>query len=140
MTAARRLTQAAIALALASTLVLITQWAYPTGHLAIRLGRPQYSRFVGGTNIYVSIALHVQNVGVEPVNVDREHFLLIDDRGHVYPSDPSSEFLAFHPAAMTVLPLEGLNGTLVFRLPAGRTAARLVFVTATGEIVRLTLS
>ena len=136
----RRLIQIAVALAMGSAVVLVTQWAYPIGHLAMHLGRPQYSRFVGESDLYVSIELNVQNVGVEPVRVDREHFLLIDNLGHIYKTDPSTQFEAYHAAVVTILPLHDLHATVVFRLPSGRTAARLLFVTTTGEIVRLKLS
>jgi hypothetical protein len=137
----RRLVQCAVALALCSAVVLVTQWAFPAGHLAIHLGRPQYSRFVGETSaLYVSIEMRVQNVGVDPVRVDREHFLLVDNRGRIYPTDPSTQFAAFHDASAVLWPLRDLNGTLVFRLPPRRTAARLLFVTTTGEIVRVKLS
>jgi hypothetical protein len=136
----RRLRQVAIGLAAASAVVLITQWAFPTGHLSIHLGRPQYSRFVGSSDLYVSIDLRIQNVGVDPVRVDREHFLLVDDQGRIYRSDPSTQFMAFHAAALTLLPLQHMQAHMVFRLPAGRAAARLLFVTTTGEIVRLKLS
>lgn len=136
----RRLIQLAVALAMGSAVVLITQWAYPVGHLSIHLGHPQYSRFVGESDIYVSIALDVQNVGVEPVRVDREHFLLVDDQGHIVKSDASTQFEQYHAAATTIFPLHDLRGIIVFRLPPGRTASRLLFVTTTGEIVRLKLS
>ena len=136
----RRLVQVAIALAMGSAVVLVTQWAYPVGHLSIHLGHPRFSRFVGESEVYVSIDLDVQNVGVDPVRVDREHFLLIDDQGHIYKTDPSTQFELYHAAATTILPLHDLHGTVVFRLPAGRTASRLLFVTTTGEIVRLKLS
>jgi uncharacterized protein DUF4352 len=136
----RRLTQLAIALAMGSTVVLVTQWAYPVGHLAIHLGHPEYSRFVGESALYVSIDLQLQNVGVDPVRVDREHFLLVDAQGHIYKTDDSTQFEAYHAAATTIFPLHNLRGTLVFRLPPGRAASRLLFVTTTGEIVRLKLS
>lgn len=123
-----------------SVVALVTQWAFPVGHLAIHLGRPQYSRFVGESDLYISIDLNVQNVGVEPVRVDREHFLLIDNLGHIYRSDASTQFEAYHAAVATILPLHDLHATVVFRLPAGRTASRLLFVTTTGEIVRIKLS
>jgi uncharacterized protein DUF4352 len=137
---ARRLIQVAIALAMGSAVVLVTQWAYPVGHLAVHLGHPRSSRFVGESNVYVSIDLDVQNVGVDPVRVDREHFLLVDDRGQIYKTDPSTRFALYHAAATTIFPLHDLRGTLVFRLPSGRSASRLLFVTTTGEIVRLKLS
>lgn len=136
----RRLIQIAIALVLGSAVVLVTQWAYPVGHLAIHLGHPRASRFVGESEVYVSIDLNVQNVGVDPVRIDREHFLLVDDQGHIYRTDPSTQFEVYHAAVMTIFPLHDLHGTVVFRLPSGRTASRLLFVTTTGEIVRLKLS
>lgn len=139
-TVSRRLIQFAIALAMGSVVVLVTQWAYPVGHLSIHLGHPQYSRFVGEADVYVAIDLNVQNVGVDPVRVDREHFLLVDDRGQIYKSDASTQFEAYHDAATTIYPLHDLHGRVVFRLRSGRTAARLLFVTTTGEIVRLKLS
>lgn len=136
----RRLNQVAIALAIGSAVVLVTQWAYPVGHLAIHLGRPQYSRFVGESDVYVAIDLDLQNVGVDPVRVDREHFLLVDDQGHIYKTDASTQFEAYHAANMTIFPLHALHGKVVFRLPSGRSGSRLLFVTTTGEIVRLKLS
>ena len=141
--AARRLIQAAIALALASAVVLVTQWAYPIGHLAIHLGHPRYSRYVGESDLYVSIDVRLQNVGVDPVRVDREHFLLVDDQGHIYKSDVSSQisqFEQYHAAISTIMPLHDLRGRVVFRIPSGRTASKLLFVTTTGEIVHLRLS
>lgn len=137
----RRLTQAAIAVALGSAVVLVTQWAYPIGHLAIHLGHPQYSRWVGEASaVYVSIDVRVQNVGVDPVRIDSQHFTLVDDRGRTYETDPSTQFMAFHAAVTTIVPLHDLSGRLVFRLPARRSAAALQFVTTTGEIVRIKLS
>lgn len=139
-TVTRRLIQLAIALAMGSVVVLVTQWAYPVGHLSIHLGHPQYSRFVGESDVYVAIDVNVQNVGVDPVRVDREHFLLIDNEGRIHKTDASTQFEAYHAAATTIFPLHGLHATVVFRLPSGRTASRLLFVTTTGEIVRLKLS
>lgn len=135
-----RLVQIAVALAMGSTVVLVTQWAYPVGHLSIHLSHPQYSRFVAAADLYVSIDLDVQNVGVDPVRVDREHFLLVDDQGHIYKTDVSTQFEAYHAAATTIAPLHNLHGRLVFRMPSGRMASRLLFVTTTGEIVRLKLT
>ena len=123
-----------------SIVVLVTQWAYPVGHLSIHLGHPRYSRFVGESQVYVAIDVNVQNVGVDPVRVDREHFLLIDDEGRIYKTDASTQFELYHAAATTIFPLHDLHATVVFRLPSGRTASRLLFVTTTGEIVRLKLS
>ena len=136
----RRLVQIAVALAMGSAVVLVTQWAYPVGHLSIHLGHPQYSRFVAASDTYVAIELNVQNVGVDPVRVDREHFLLVDDEGRIHKTDVSTQFEAYHAAATVIFPLHDLHGRLVFRLPSGRTASRLLFVTTTGEIVRLRLS
>jgi hypothetical protein len=139
-TATRRLIQVAIALALGSAVALVTQWAYPVGHLSIHLGHPRYSRFVGESDLYASIDVVMENVGVDPVRVDREHFLLVDTEGHIYKTDASTQFEAYHAAATTIFPLHDLHGTLVFRLPSGRSASRLLFVTTTGEIVRVKLS
>jgi Domain of unknown function (DUF4352) len=137
----RRVLQLAVAIGLVSAIVLVTQWAYPVGHLAIHLGPPQYSRFVGeASTLYVSIDVRVENVGVDPVHVDREHFLLVDDQGRIHRTDESTQFEAFHAASTVIFPLHDLRATVVFRLPAGRTAARLLFVTTTGEIVRIKLS
>lgn len=138
---ARRLVQLAVALALGSSVVLVTQWAYPAGQLAIHLERPQYSRMVGDANVSVRIELRVQNVGIEPVKIDRAHFLLVDNRGDVHQSDPATHFLHNHLTdTATVLPLHKVDGTTVFRIPAGRTATELLYVTTTGEIIRFKLS
>lgn len=139
-TPARRLIQVAIALTLGSAVALVTQWAYPVGHLSVHLGHPRYSRFVGESDLYASIDIVLENVGVDPVRVDREHFLLVDTEGHIYKTDASTQFEVYHAAATTIFPLHDLHGTLVFRLPSGRTASRLLFVTTTGEIVRVKLS
>ncbi len=135
----RRAYQLATALALASIVVLITEWAYPAGHLAIHLGRPEYSRTVGDTDIYVAIDLSLRNIGIEPVTVDREHFLLIDNLRHVYQSDPSTHFLRNHFDVTVIPPLKDISGTTVFRILPGRTAAELIFVTQTGQIVHFRL-
>jgi hypothetical protein len=84
--------------------------------------------------------MRVQNVGVDPVRVDRQHFLLVDNDGRIYQTDPATQFEAFHAAATVIWPLRDLRGTIVFRLPPDRTASRLLFVTTTGEIVRIKLS
>ncbi|HEV2356017.1 MAG TPA: DUF4352 domain-containing protein [bacterium] len=138
-TITRRAFQLATALVLASTVVLVTQWAYPAGHLAIHLGRPEYSRVVGESDVYVMIDLRVQNVGVDPVSVDREHFLLVDTAGQMYQSDPSTHFLRNHFDVTTILPLHDIRGATVFRIGPGRTAGQLIFVTTTGQIVRFRL-
>ena len=136
----RRLFQTAVGVALAGVTILVTEWAFPAGHLAITIGHPYYSRTVGETSTYVTIDIRIKNVGADAVQIDREHFLLIDDQGRIYRSDPSTQFVAFHAAATTILPLQQLQATMVFRLPAGRTVSRLLFVTTTGEIVRIKLS
>jgi hypothetical protein len=139
MTATRRLLQLATALVLASTVVLVTQWAYPAGHLAIRLGRPEYSRVVGESDVYVTIDLRLQNVGIDPVTIDREHFMLVDNQGHTYQSDPSTHFLRNHFDVTTIAPLHEIRGTTVFRIAEGRTAGEMIFVATTGQIVHFRL-
>ena len=136
---ARRLFQLAAALVLASTVVIVTQWAYPAGRVAIHLGRPEYSRVVAERDVYVTIDLRVQNVGVDPVTLDREHFMLVDDRGHAYQSDPSTHFLRNHFDVTTILPAHEIRGATVFRIVPGRTAREMIFVTTTGEIVHFRL-
>jgi hypothetical protein len=69
------------------------------------------------------------------VTVDREHFLLVDNARHVYRSDPSTHFLRNHFDVTTIPPLNDISGTTVFRILPGRTAAALIFVTQTGQIV-----
>lgn len=138
-TLTKRLFQAATALILGSVVILVTQWAYPAGHLAIHLGRPQYSRNVGESDVYVTIDLRLNNVGVEPVRVDREHFLLVDDRRQVYRSDPSTHFLRNHFDVTTIPAAGEITGATVFKILQGRRAAELIFVTTTGQIVHLRL-
>jgi uncharacterized protein DUF4352 len=135
----QRLLQLATALVLASTVILVSQWAYPAGQLAIHLGRPEYSRMVGETDIYVTIDLRLTNVGIEPVTVDREHFLLVDDRQHTYQSDPSTHFLRNHFDVTVITPLHDVEGATVFRIAPGRTATELMFVTTTGQIAHFRL-
>ena len=135
----RRLMQLAVALLLGSTVILVTQWAYPAGHLSIRLGHPEYSRVVGEAEIYVTIDIRLQNVGVDPVRIDREHFLLIDDRGHTYRSDPSTHFLRQHFDVTMIAPLRAIEGATVFKIAQGRRAAQMIFITNTGQIVRFRL-
>lgn len=139
-TLTRRLTQLAAALLFGSAVVLVTQWAYPAGQLAIHLGHPEYSRVVGDADVYVTIDLELQNVGVEPVQVDREHFLLVDNTGATYRSDPSTHFLRNHFDITMILPLKKINGATVFKIAPGRTAAEMLFITTTGQIVRLRLN
>ncbi len=135
----RRLRQTGIALALAGTTVLVTHWAYPAGHLAIQVGAPHYSRMVGDTAPYVSIDLTLSNVGIEPVRIDAEHFLLEDETGRRYHRDPETHFLQSH-ADTLLLPLaHTIQATTVFKLSPGHRAAWLVFVTSTGRTVRFRL-
>ncbi len=134
-TALRRLTQVAAALALAGATVLVTHWAYPAGSVEIRLGRPYYSRAVGESTMFVTIDLTVTNVGAEPVQFDREHFLLIDDGGHRYRSDPSTHFLRNHFDIVTLPAGYQIQGATVFQIPPGRRAQALLFVTPTGQFV-----
>jgi len=135
----KRLLQLATALVLVSAVVLVTQWAYPAGHLAVHLGRPEYSRVVGEAEIYVTIDLRLVNVGIEPVTVDREHFLLVDSQGHTYRSDPSTHFLRNHFDVTVIPPLRDIQGATVFRIAPGRRAAELIFVTTTGQIAHFRL-
>jgi len=136
----RRLSQAGIALALAGTVVLVTQWAYPAGHLVVRLGSPHYSRVVGEGAMFVTVDITIKNVGADPITIDREHFLLVDTGGHTYRSDPSTHFLRNHFDIIRIPAGETLSGATVYKIPPGRTAAFLVFVTPTGQLVRFRLS
>ncbi len=132
----RRLTQVALALALAGVMVLVTQWAYPAGHLVVRLGPPHYSRAVADAAPFVTIDLTLRNVGAEPVRIDREHFLLVDDAGHTYRSDPATHFLRFHFDVITIPAGEEIRGATVFKIAPGRRAAEMLFVTPTEQVVR----
>jgi hypothetical protein len=136
----RRLTQAAVALALAGATVITTHWAYPPGSVEITLGRPFYSRAVGESTMFVTIDLTVTNVGVEPLRFDREHFLLIDDSGHRYRSDPSTHFLRNHFDIVTLPAGYRIEGATVFQIPPGRRAQALLFVTPTGQFVLFRLT
>lgn len=138
-TLTRRVLQLATALVLGSSVVLITQWTHPAGHLAIHLGRVEYSRMVGDSDVFATIDLSLRNVGAEPVTVDREHFLLVDDRRHTYMSDPSTHFLRNHFDVTTILPATEIQGATVFRIAPGRTATELIFITTTGQIVHFRL-
>jgi hypothetical protein len=135
----RRLTQAAIALTLAGLTILVTEWAYPAGHLAIRLGQPFYSRAVADASPYVTIDITIKNVGAEPVLIDREHFLLVDNTGQRYASDPSTHFLQNHFDVVTIPAGYQLHGATVFKIAPGRRAAAMLFITNTGQIVRFRL-
>lgn len=136
----RRLTQTAVALLLAGTAILVTEWAFPAGHLTIRLGQPHYSRAVADNAPFVTIDITVKNVGVEPVTLDREHFLLVDEAGHRYPSDPSTHFLRNHFDLITIPAGSELRGATVFKISPGTRAAWLLFVSPTGQIVWFRLS
>lgn len=133
--ALRRVTQAAIALALAGTSILVTEWAYPAGSLAIQLGHPYYSRAVGEDAVFVSIDVTLTNVGAEPVRVDSEHFLLVDDAGHRYPTDPSMHLLRNHFNWLTMPAGYELHAVFVFKSAAGHRAARMIYITPTGQFV-----
>jgi hypothetical protein len=136
----RRLTQVAVALALAGATVITTHWAYPPGNAEITLGRPFYSRAVGESAMFVTIDLTVTNVGAEPLQFDREHFLLIDDSGHRYRSDPSTHFLRNHFDIVTLPAGYRIQGATVFQIPPGHRATSLLFVTPTGQFVLFRLS
>lgn len=137
--ALRRLTQVAVALTLAGTAILVTQWAYPAGHLAIRIGRPNYSRAVADFSPYVTIDITLENVGAEPIRVDREHFLLVDNTGHRYEADAATHFLQYHFDVVTIPAGRKLSGATVFKIPPGHRAVAMLFVTPTGQIVRFRL-
>jgi hypothetical protein len=136
----RRASQAAIALALAGAAILVTQWAYPAGSVAIRVGHPYYSRAVGEELMFVTIDLTAQNVGADPIRFDRDHFLLIDDQGRRYRSDPSTHFLRNHFDVVTLPAGYSVQGATVFRIAPGRRAKLLLFVTQTGRFVVFRLS
>ncbi len=135
----RRLTQIGIGAALAGIMVLVTQWAYPAGHLVVHLGRPLYSRAVADETPFVTIDITLANVGAEPVRVDREHFLLADTDGHVYQSDPATHFLRAHFDMITIAPGSEVKGATVFKLAPGKRAAWMLFVTPTQQVVRFRL-
>ncbi len=137
--ALRRLIQAATTLALAGAVVLMTEWAYPAGHVLIRIGRPYYSRAVGENAAYVSLDVTIKNIGTEPVRIDREHFLLIDDQGKSYTSDPSTHFLRNHFDLLTLPAGYEVKGATVFKIVPGSKAAHLLFVTPTGQFVQFRL-
>ncbi len=129
----RRLTQLTVALALAGLAILVTGWAYPAGSLSIRLGHPYYSRAVADNTPYVTIDITIKNVGAEPVSLDREHFLLVDETGHRYASDPSTHFLRNHFDVIAIPAGYELRGATVFKIDPGRRAVWLLFVTPTGR-------
>jgi len=131
--ALRRLTQVAVALTLAGLTILVTEWAYPAGSLSISLGRPYYSRAVADNTPYVTIDIALKNVGAEPVSLDREHFLLVDETGHRYASDPTTHFLRNHFDVVRIPAGTELKGATVFKIQPGRRAAWLLFVTPTGR-------
>ncbi len=135
----RRLIQAATALALAGAVILITAWAYPAGHVLIRIGRPYYSRAVGESAAYVTLDVSIKNIGTEPVRIDRERFLLIDDRLQSYASDPATHFLRNHFDVLTLSAGYEVQGATVFKIVPGRKAAQLLFVTPTGRFVQFRL-
>jgi Domain of unknown function (DUF4352) len=133
--AVRRVIQVAIALALAGASILVTEWAYPAGSLAIQVGRPYYSRDVGENAVFVTIDLTIKNVGAEPVRVDSEHFLLVDDAGHRYPTDPSMHLLRNHFNWLTMPAGYELHAVAVFKSAVGHRAAGMIYITPTGQFV-----
>jgi Domain of unknown function (DUF4352) len=135
----RRLLQLASVVVLGSAIVLASAWAFPPGHLAIHVGRPEYSRIVGESELYVAVDLQLKNVGPEPVRIDREHFLAVDNRGHAYRADPSTHFLLNHFDVTYILPAREIRGVTIFKIARGRTLAELIYVTNTGQIVHFRL-
>lgn len=131
----RRLTQVATGVVIAAGVVLLTQWAYPAGNLSIRLGHPYYERAAGINSTLVTIDITLKNVGTSVVEIDRERFLVVDDTGHTYRSDPSTHFLRNHFDVLRLPPGRELRGATVFQLPQERTAARMMFITSTGQFV-----
>jgi len=89
--------------------------------------------------MYVTIDIAIKNVGADSVQIDREHFLLVDSTGRRYQSDPSTHFLANHFDVLTMPPGYAVRGATVFQIEPGHEAAALVFVSPTGEIVRFRL-
>jgi len=116
--------------------ILVNEWAFPAGHLSIRVGQPHYSRAEGETSMYVTIDIAIRNVGADPVRIDREHFLLVDTAGRRYASDPSTHFLRNHFDIITIPAGYSLDGATVFKITPGVRAASMVFITPTGQIVR----
>lgn len=136
----RRVIQGAIALALAGLTILVTAWAYPAGHVTIQVGRPYYSRAAGEDAAFVTIDITVRNVGADPVRIDREHFLLVDETGHRYRSDPSTHLLRDHFDLLTIPAGHEIRGTTVFKISPQHRAAGMLFVTSTGQTVWFRLS
>jgi len=132
----RRLTRVAFGAALVGAVILVNGWAFPAGHLAIRVGQPHYSRAAGEPAMYVTIDISIRNVGADPVRIDREHFLLVDTAGHRYASDPSTHFLRNHFDVVTIPAGYSLEGATVFKITPGARVASMVFITPTGQIVR----
>ncbi len=136
----RRLMQAAVALALAGLTILVTEWAYPAGHVTIQVGSPYYSRAVGEDVAFVTIDITIRNVGAEAVHIDREHFLLVDETGRRYQSDPSTHFLRNHFDVLTLPAGHAVQGATVFKISPRHRAAWMLFVTSTGQTVWFRLS
>lgn len=137
---ARRVTQGATALALAGVVILATQWAYPAGHLVIRIGSPYYSRIVGENPVFVEIDITMKNVGADVVRVDGEHFILVDDLGNRHPRDPSTHFIQNHYNFLAMPPGYEFTATSIFKLPPERKAAWILFVTGEGRNVLFRLA
>ena len=136
----RRVTQGATTLALAGVVILTTQWAYPAGHLVIRIGSPYYSRTVGESPLFVQIDITMKNVGADVVRVDGEHFILVDDLGNRYPRDPSTHFIQNHYNFLAMPPGYEFTATSIYTLPPERKAAWILFVTGEGRSVLFRLA
>ena len=136
----RRLTQGATILALAGVVILATQWAYPPGHLEIRVERPYYSRPVGDNALFVQIDITIKNVGADSVRVDGDHFILVDDLGTRYFRDPSTHFIRAHYNYLTMPAGYEFTATSIYKIAAGRRAAGMLFITDTGQSVWFRLS
>ena len=136
----RRVTQAATTLALGGVVILTTQWAYPAGHLVIRIGTPYYSRVVGEDPVFVQVDIAMKNVGADVVRVDGEHFMLVDDLGNRYPRDPSTHFIQNHYNFLAMPPGYEFTATSIYKLPPERKAAWILFVTGEGRSVLFRLA
>ncbi len=135
----RYVAQGAITLALAGVVILTTQWAYPAGHLVIRMDPPYYSHAVGEDALYVQLDITMKNVGADAVRVDGEHFILIDNQGTRYPRDPSTHFISNHYDYLTMPPGYQFTATSIYKIPPERWAAWLLFVAGDGRNVRFRL-
>jgi hypothetical protein len=129
----RRVTWGAMALALGGVVILTTQWAFPAGHLEIQVDRPYYSRTVGDNTLFVQVDITIKNVGADFVRVDGEHFILVDDVGNRYGRDLATHFIQSHYDYLTMPPGFEFTATSIYKMPLGRRAAWMLFITATGQ-------